>query len=263
MREWLEFHKLVGVQHFYLYNNLSTDDYKELLAPYIARNEVELFDWPFERDKGTLDTVIQCNAYNDALKKMTGLVKWAAFLDLDEFLFPVQTNNLVPFLRNYENFGGLCVNWTMFGTSDIESIPENGIMIEYLVMAGELEHKHNHHVKSIIRPERVIKFVSPHYVSYKKGFFQVNSNKARFDGPLSPYTTHSLIRINHYYTRDMQWLLEKKMPDTIAFLSKSNEYRKQFEAIEWCINAAKYFSVRKDETILKYLPDLKKTLAGN
>ena len=26
LREWIEFHKIVGVEHFYLYNNFSTDD---------------------------------------------------------------------------------------------------------------------------------------------------------------------------------------------------------------------------------------------
>jgi hypothetical protein len=263
MREWIEFHKLVGVQHFYLYNNLSTDNYKELLEPYIAQNEVELFEWPYERPKGTKDTKIQVRAFNDVLQKTRRIAKWVAFLDLDEFLFPVQIDNLVTFLKDYEQYGGLCVNWATFGTSGVESIPENYVMIEYLTMASELDHKFNLHVKSIVRPDRVHKFVSPHYAAYNKGFSQVNSDKIHFDGPFSPYAAHSLIRINHYYTRDIQWLLQKKMPDTIAFLSKNNEYKKQFEAIEWCLTAAKDFSIRKDEAILKYVQDLKKALANN
>ena len=261
MREWIEFHKLVGVKHFYLYNNLSTDNFKELLAPYIKNNEVELFDWPFERARGSWDTVVQCNAYNDALHRTQGVAKWVAFIDLDEFLFPVVVDNLATFLNDYEDYGGLCVNWVMFGTSNVEAIPENGLMIEYLSMAGDLDHKHNHHVKSIVRPDRTEKFGNPHFATYKKGFFQVNSDKLQFEGPLSPYTTQSKVRINHYYTRDIKWLLEKKMPDTISFLAENHEYTKQLEAIEWCLAAAKYFSVRKDEAILKYLEDLKRIMA--
>ena len=35
LAEWLEFHLLAGVEHFFLYNNDSTDDHREVLAPYL------------------------------------------------------------------------------------------------------------------------------------------------------------------------------------------------------------------------------------
>ena len=31
--EWIEFHRLVGVERFFLYDNGSTDDHLEVLAP--------------------------------------------------------------------------------------------------------------------------------------------------------------------------------------------------------------------------------------
>ena len=34
-REWVEFHRLVGVERFFLYNNFSEDNHMEVLAPYI------------------------------------------------------------------------------------------------------------------------------------------------------------------------------------------------------------------------------------
>ena len=37
LKEWLDYHLLAGVEHFYLYNNDSTDNYKEVLAPYIEK----------------------------------------------------------------------------------------------------------------------------------------------------------------------------------------------------------------------------------
>ena len=46
LKEWIEFHKLVGVEHFYLFNNCSTDDYLAILQPYIESGEVDLFQWP-------------------------------------------------------------------------------------------------------------------------------------------------------------------------------------------------------------------------
>ena len=42
LKEWIEFHRIVGVEHFYLYNNNSDDNYREVLEPYIKRNIVTL-----------------------------------------------------------------------------------------------------------------------------------------------------------------------------------------------------------------------------
>ena len=38
--EWIEFHRLVGVERFFLYDNGSTDDHREVLAPYVEEGIV-------------------------------------------------------------------------------------------------------------------------------------------------------------------------------------------------------------------------------
>ncbi len=38
LREWVDYHLLAGVEHFYLYNNDSSDDYAKVLAPYVENN---------------------------------------------------------------------------------------------------------------------------------------------------------------------------------------------------------------------------------
>lgn len=37
LKEWIEFNRIVGVEHFYLYNNNSEDNYEEIIAPYIKK----------------------------------------------------------------------------------------------------------------------------------------------------------------------------------------------------------------------------------
>src|ERR1700722_20337450 len=101
LKEWIEFHKLVGVQHFYLYNNRSRDQYRQVLAPYILRGEVELIEWSWEYAIWRQWTAIQHIAYNLALKRAYKKTKWLAFLDIDEFLFAVEKDNLRDFLRDY------------------------------------------------------------------------------------------------------------------------------------------------------------------
>ena len=44
--EWLEFHRLVGFERFYLYNNLSTDHHSRCSRPYLEEGLVVVHDWP-------------------------------------------------------------------------------------------------------------------------------------------------------------------------------------------------------------------------
>src|SRR5919201_1450975 len=46
LREWIEFHRLVGVERFFLYDNESSDDHEAVLAPYVERGIVEVHEWP-------------------------------------------------------------------------------------------------------------------------------------------------------------------------------------------------------------------------
>ena len=45
LKEWIEFHRIVGVEKFILYQNNSVDDYRYVLDPYVAEGIVELIDW--------------------------------------------------------------------------------------------------------------------------------------------------------------------------------------------------------------------------
>src|SRR6266705_5250077 len=46
LEEWLNFHLGVGVEHFYLYENRSTDDFRTVLPPFLERGVFTLTDWP-------------------------------------------------------------------------------------------------------------------------------------------------------------------------------------------------------------------------
>ena len=47
LREWVEFHRLVGVESIYLYQNRSEDDYQSALHPFLNDGFVHLIDWPY------------------------------------------------------------------------------------------------------------------------------------------------------------------------------------------------------------------------
>ena len=45
LREWIEFHLMVGVDRFVLYDNGSEDNSREILDPYVAGGIVTLLPW--------------------------------------------------------------------------------------------------------------------------------------------------------------------------------------------------------------------------
>lgn len=76
--EWIEYHRSIGFQKFYLYDNDSADNPAGILQPYIASGIVDLIPWPGQAR--------QVDAYNDALNKHAKDCKYLATIDLDEFI---------------------------------------------------------------------------------------------------------------------------------------------------------------------------------
>ena len=83
LKEWLDYHLLAGVDHFYLYDNDSTDNQAEVAAPYVEAGLVDYFKMPGRS--------MQFAAYNDAIKRFKFHSRYMAFIDGDEFVYPKLT----------------------------------------------------------------------------------------------------------------------------------------------------------------------------
>ncbi len=213
LKEWVEYHYSIGVDHFYLYNNLSADHYKEVLNPYRKKGIITLIDWPYPTNAdGKNWPVIQTNAYMDNLPKAKKEAKWIAYLDTDEFIVPMKGGSLPAILEEYKAYGGVCLNWQCYGTSGVAKVGDNEWMMTRLVYRGFRDNPMNLHVKSIVQPSRIKSIKNPHNVVYRKDYYQVNERKERFEGPFSPYVSVDKIRINHYWTRDEEFFYNVKIP---------------------------------------------------
>lgn len=215
MKEWIEFHRIVGVEHFYLCSNNGTDNYMKVLAPYIESGIVELTEVTtsdVDENGRYLVNPYQAPHYNIILEKSRGESRWVAFLDSDEYLYPVQADSLALFLKDYEEFGGLGVNWHMFGTSHVAKLNPKKTLIEQLTHCAPHGSGVNTHVKTVLQPELALQFLhGVHHCDYIEGSFQVNADKLRFEGPLTPYVSSDLVRINHYWTRDEYYMRKFKI----------------------------------------------------
>lgn len=209
LKEWIEFHLEQGVEHFYLYNNLSKDDYQKTLKPFIDNGVVSLKDWPYEHTNEENWQEIQCDSYMDCVERIRETSEWCAFIDTDEFLFsPI--GKLSETLNRYRKYNGVIVNWVLYGTSNVEKVPSDERIVDYLVMRAPLNHQENRACKSIAKPKNILCPVTSHYFLYKKGY-AVNENKKERRGWVNKDISVKYLRINHYRTRDVDFFKRVKM----------------------------------------------------
>ncbi len=109
LKEWIEFHEMIGVEHFYLYNNKSEDSFMEVLQPYIDRGLVTLVDWPYDQ--------AQIKAYKNFYETYRHETQWVSFLDIDEFFCPRYAKTLPKWLDKMDKYPVVVMYWRMFGTS--------------------------------------------------------------------------------------------------------------------------------------------------
>jgi len=209
LREWIEYHRLIGIEHFYLFDHLSIDHPEIVLADYIAKGIVEL-----ERrndEVGGNFMFLAIETYNKGLAMARGKCRWIAMLDSDEFIVPKTTTWLPTLLKDYERYGGLTMNWQMYGTGGVAEIAYDKTLIQSLRKRGLRDMSQNRHIKSIVQPDRVVDTVL-HFASYKEGYFAVNTNHKRIDGPFDDDITIDKLQLNHYFVRDTKFMMEVKIP---------------------------------------------------
>ena len=244
LREWIEFHKLVGFERFFLYDNFSTDHHLEVLAPYVEDGTVVLHDWPLEPG--------QPAAYRDVLERHGHETFWLSIFDIDEFLFSPTGQKVSEVLRDFEDFPGVAVNCISFGTSGhVEKQP--GLAIENYVRRCALDKPRNRIVKSIVRPPAVEDIGNdPHYFRYRDGGRAVTENKEPLRGSLTEAVSVNLLRINHYITRSQEER-DRKNAGSNAWLGGPRELPKAKER-DLMLND------EEDTAILRFAPELREAL---
>ncbi len=239
LKEWIDYHsQVLGVQHFYLYNNESSDDYKAVLKPYIDVGLVELIDWDSENPEhlayGSFMDMPWCSAqlgaYNDCLcNRALGIAKWVAMIDIDEFIVPVKgVKTFYKLLDEAEKHkkGTVSLHWRVYGTSDVEELKPGELLTEKLTKRAPNNHPINMTVKSIHRPE-AIEFCLIHVADSLKPGYGAKTFKPEF------------VRLNHYWARTSKFCAQKRN------LSKASEIYEELNQIE-------------DPVILQHLSKIKK-----
>ncbi|PAW92674.1 hypothetical protein CKK33_03855 [Mucilaginibacter sp. MD40] len=200
LKEWMEYYIKIGVEHFFLYDNESVEPVQ------LALKRLGLA-------KYATITVIkgisrQQDAYDHCLWRYGFKSRWIAFVDMDEFIVPkVTKGNLPLFLKDFEAYGGLGINWLVFGSGGIKEKSERPQLETFIWRSGE-NFDVNNHIKSIVQPKYARRSMNPHAFFYRRGYFCVNENFKRLTNEISPLSVNK-IQVNHYYCRSLDEYQEK------------------------------------------------------
>src|SRR5689334_13395301 len=99
--EWIAFHKAVGVDHFFLYDNDSHDGTSEMLQYLEQAGVATRIAWS-DKHSSAIDPGVgpQVTAYKDLLR-FKDQTEWIAIIDGDEFIVPLQDSGLPELLQRY------------------------------------------------------------------------------------------------------------------------------------------------------------------
>lgn len=201
-KEWIEWHRSMGVDKFYIYDNESTDCTGEVLAPYIESGLVEYRYYPGYRR--------QLAAYDDCLANHRFDARWIAFIDLDEFIVPLKDKSIPEFLGRFEGSPAVEINWLIYGSGGAVKKSSAPVMERFRrhSLSG---HRLNRHVKSIVDPRRVFSMIGCHEVARISGYAADSHGDPITKNFRDREPQHDVIRINHYAVRSREEFIEKQM----------------------------------------------------
>ncbi len=162
LKEWINHYIHHGVEHFYLINDESEDNFMEILQPYIDQNIVTLFNSHW--DKIHYRQSLQYNHY--ILPKAKEETKWLLMVDLDEFMWSPLNNNLFTILQHHcSHLAQITVVHTLYGSNGHIEQPKS-------IVAGFTK-------RCSDEPTNNIQGIKKYFVNFNFPITQLNVHNAR------------------------------------------------------------------------------------
>jgi hypothetical protein len=255
LREWIEFHIVIGVDHFYLYNNNSTDNFQCVIDEYIKTGVVTLIDWPYNQ--------AQIEAYLDCIDKYRDETNWIGFIDIDEFVIPKKDHTIISLLKKYRDYPAVLLYWRLFGSSGMLDRQRDGLVTEdftacwpkydevgkcFYNTAYEFDskYKRNKFLHHYMWPS----YKGIHYPPFNVDFHAVpRKHINKID------SSELSAQINHYFTKTYEEYCEKKSRGDVYFKVNPHDEEYFYRHEMKCTNV--------DYSAYKYLIKLKLAMRQN
>ncbi len=199
--EWYAHHINLGFTHIYIFDHQSIKPIstiindKNVTVKQITGNSIKI--------------PLMNIAKNIAIE---GNYDWMLYLDADEFLILNFHENVNDFIKNYELYDQIGINWLLFGSNYHDKTPSGTMLEKYTRSCDKL----NKHIKSFIRPTKIIYIDNPHFYFIQNMNNAISTNFNKYD-IAHPYWlsnnekyTEVVAYIAHYYVQSYETYLSRK-----------------------------------------------------
>lgn len=186
IKEWVDYHFKLGFDSVVIYQNDWRSD--------LRMDNVHLINFDGSNK--------QREAYNNFLKHWHTEYDWVAFFDVDEFLVLKKHSNVKDFIREYERYESIGINWVLFGNNGLEFDGNYSVLNRFTKRQVGVFHL----VKCIVRANPNIIY-DVHHPLHK---YSVDTNHRMFRGGVNPNGDDNIAQLNHYFckTHD-EWIVKK------------------------------------------------------
>ena len=249
VKEWLDYHLLAGVNHFFIYDNESEDNFKEILQPYIDAGLVTYIFYPGKRRL--------MESYNDAIRNFKFFCRYMTFVDDDEFILPRGNRKISDVvdevLSLHPDVEGVEMAWVCYGSSGHKTADySRGVLERFTHRVKNFPEA----TKTIVNPRRVSHMWSPHFAIYFQGCLGVRG-KDLDASPGVDFTLHDRIVMNHYHTKSLEEYIKRKSGTDAGFGDAWKNIEKIFEETDSTSNEV------FDDEILRYRAARQRELVPN
>jgi glycosyltransferase involved in cell wall biosynthesis len=216
--EWIAFHKSIGVDHFILYDNGSDDDGTELIQSSAFADMVTIVDWPQRPG--------QFAAYADCIARYADRFSWIAFIDVDEFIHPLESNSLRELLQHprYAAFSEVLIFWLLFGSGGNRTRPEGLVLENYRKRVPE-DSPVNGHVKTIARGSALLGAGTTPHILQTTGRTCDATGETIVKHALHERACHEVMVLNHYFTKSLEeWEAKLRRGKADEAVATNNAY---------------------------------------
>lgn len=149
IEEWILHYINEGIEHFYLIDNGSTDNYISIINKY--KNKISLI-----KDSTRLPKNTQSVLYNKHyLKKIKEETEWIIICDIDEYFYINDNIKLIDYFNNNITHDILWVPWRLFGTK-FKDTPKSLVKSLNIRKKDEIKNSFGHG-KSIVKTYKILK----------------------------------------------------------------------------------------------------------
>lgn len=207
-KEWIEHYLKEGINHFFLVDNGSTDNYLEKLQIYIDKKIVTLI-----QDEKKYSQVEHLNKFLPICKNFD----WILVADLDEIIYSRNGYKTIKDYLNSLNQNILQVNipWKLFGSNNYIHQPPS--VIDSFIYRDNYFGVSEINCKSITRGKNV-KYLHQHVAELndKNGLVitsdgQENTTRMYFSHISNDILNNSSLHINHYVLQSWEFFSNVKM----------------------------------------------------